>query len=415
MNTETEIQDLPQQQNDETTTQPGTETTEGRAEGKVKGDPMVRFAFALIAIGVAGTVYNLSQALAFASAIGIVAGGEGVVAMCAAQSVKAATAGERFRAARVGMWTVPVVAIAVNLIAAAFAAGVSWDTAFLYALAPLGTCVAAEYIAYSKRQQVRSEDGITELRRKAAAEREKRDILAEQHADAERRENARQHKEGELFYWMSRYEKKTGLSRKYAERKVWELIRTAALDDSERTDRMQGAVDTFLDSWMTSTSTASSSSKWASLNKKSAMVELERPKNSIKLERPENSADMDCMGEEASLPPGADLVPAIASGGPNLRAVPEAPKRKVVTIPVDDGLSEACRNRKMLAAMLYIEEDAAKESGRAPISQTELGRRFGYSKVQVSRSKSEWGRKDLTEQDFRNALQWGKFRLKEVS
>jgi hypothetical protein len=359
-------------------------------KSKPASDPMIGFAFGIIAIGVIGTIGNLSQALPFTSALGIVAGAEGVVAMCAAQSVKAATAGEKFRAARIGMWTIPALAVGANLIAAAFAAHIAWDTAFLYALAPLGTCVAAEYIAYVKRQQVQSEDGITELRRQAAAEREKRNIQAEQSADAERRENARQYKENELFYWMSRYEKKRGLAKMVAEKKVWQLIRTAALDDSDRTDRMQDQVNAFLGKWMQSTSDASNSSKWASITKgEDAKVMLER------VDPVEDTKEAEAARPELHSVSGS--VPAKST-----------PQGTVITMNVTD-LSEAQQKKKYIAALWYLEEDAAQREGRPAISQAQFAARLQINPPQVTRSKNPehggWTREMLKTEDYEWAVQ----------
>ncbi|MBD3004844.1 hypothetical protein [Streptomyces sp. 5-10] len=92
---------------------------------------------------------------------------------------------------------------------------------------------------------------------------------------------------------------------------------------------------------------------------------------------------------------------------PDLKAVPakEAPGRTVVTMPVGAGLTESQKKRKRIAAMLYLEEDRAVAEGRQPMTQAELGRRMDppVNPVQVSRSKSEWSRDDMTAEDYQEA------------
>ncbi|MEU7638757.1 hypothetical protein AB0C11_22080 [Streptomyces sp. NPDC039016] len=117
------------------------------------------------AAGAAGTFSNVSRAYGTGTALGAVAAGEGATAVLALVLLGLTMLGQSSPlVVRMGLWALPTAASAMSAMAAP-----DGGRTVIYAITPLGMCVAAEGMAFLARRIVVHQDGRdVEAERKAA-------------------------------------------------------------------------------------------------------------------------------------------------------------------------------------------------------------------------------------------------------
>ncbi|WP_405814876.1 conjugal transfer protein [Streptomyces sp. NBC_00040] len=156
--------------------------------------------------GGAGTYSNISRAYGKGTALGAVAAGEGATAVLALVLLGLTMLGQSSpRIIRVGLWALPAAASVM----AAMAAGDPGRTV-IYAVTPMGMCVAAEGMAFLARRIVVHQDG--------------RDAEAEAKAAAVVRSLAYHRARAANHPWA--------LVRKWSDQTSWRLARKVGLGDA---------------------------------------------------------------------------------------------------------------------------------------------------------------------------------------
>ncbi|PJN40927.1 hypothetical protein CG747_10595 [Streptomyces sp. CB02959] len=158
------------------------------------------------AAGAAGTFSNVSNAYGTGTALGAVAAGEGATAVLALVLLGLTMLGQSSPlVVRMGLWALPTAASAMSAMAAPDA-----GRTVIYAITPLGMCVAAEGMAFLARRIVVHQDG-----RDAEAERKAASVVQ---ALAYHRARAANHPDAEL--------------RAESERTSWKLARKVGAGDT---------------------------------------------------------------------------------------------------------------------------------------------------------------------------------------
>ncbi|MFE9221319.1 conjugal transfer protein [Streptomyces lavendulae] len=236
----------------------------------------------MLATGVAGgvgTFSNISRAYGSGTALGAVAAGEGATAVLALVLLGLTMLGQSSpRIIRVGLWALPAAASVM----AAMAADDPGRTV-IYAVTPMGMCVAAEGMAFLARRIVVHQDG-----RDAEAEAEAGTVVR---ALAYHRARAANHPSS----WV----------RKWSDRKSWRLARKVGLGDASLGARL---LDVQRDRLTSGADAALAAMFAASANHdESAEFTVNRLGSDLR----ESAPEAPTAAAELPAPESADQVPAI--------------------------------------------------------------------------------------------------------
>ncbi|MGW7460085.1 conjugal transfer protein [Streptomyces sp. NPDC054797] len=317
----------------------------------------------MLATGVAGgvgTYSNISRAYGSGTALGAVAAGEGATAVLALVLLGLTMLGQSSpRIIRVGLWALPAAASVM----AAMAADDPGRTV-IYAVTPMGMCVAAEGMAFLARRIVVHQDGHD-----AEAEAEAATVVR---ALAYHRARAANHP--------------SGLVRKWSDRTSWRLARKVGVGDASlgallldvQRDRLTSGADAALAAMFTASA------------KQDERVEV--TVNRLGSDLHESTPEAPTVAADLPALESADPLPVIESTAPSEAAPVVEPVEVAQSAPV-----------KSVAA---VESAPRRATGRVPKSaRTARPVRDSDELLDEARSvTADWSDAELTAEAIRKAV-----------